>query len=112
MGDDDAKHAFLFSNDADGIVCPIGAHIRCVNHRSVDDPQARRGFVNNLMSTIGFSGTAMHDAVASARFHRLSRRGRPYGPVIVPSDAMQGTCTDEEFGLYFLLLQYRHRLTV
>ncbi|KAF2877720.1 putative iron-dependent peroxidase [Massariosphaeria phaeospora] len=107
-GTDDARNAFLFADDADGLVCPIGAHIRRVNPRSADDPQGRHGFVRNLISTLGFSGTAMHDAVASARFHRLSRRGRPYGPVVAPHAAMQGTGAGagagQESGLHFLCL--------
>tara|TARA_R110002003_G_scaffold121_35_gene10931 strand:- start:1194 stop:2621 length:1428 start_codon:yes stop_codon:yes gene_type:complete len=104
MGTDDPRNAFLFAKDADGRVCPIGAHIRRVNPRSGDDPQGRHGFLRNLISTVGFSGTAMHDAVASARFHRLSRRGRPYGPVIEPQATMQGKGADQESGLHFLCL--------
>jgi deferrochelatase/peroxidase EfeB len=104
MGTDDTRNAFLFADDANGIVCPIGAHIRRVNPRSVDDPQGGPGFLRNLISTLGFSGTAMHDAVASARFHRLSRRGRPYGAVIGPQAAMQGTGAGQETGLHFLCL--------
>lgn len=103
-GTNDPRNAFLFADDADGLVCPIGAHIRRVNPRSVDDPHGRHGFLRNLISALGFSGTAMHDAVASARFHRLSRRGRPYGPVIVPQAAMQGTGAGQETGLHFLCL--------
>lgn len=104
MGNNDPRNAFLFAKDADGSVCPVGAHIRRVNPRSGDDPQGRHGFLRNLISTVGFSGTAMHDAVASARFHRLTRRGRPYGPVIEPQAAMQGAGADQETGLHFLCL--------
>lgn len=104
MGTDDPRNAFLFVEDADGRVCPIGAHIRRVNPRSGDDPQGHHGFLRNLISLLGFSGTAMHDAVASTRFHRLSRRGRPYGPVIAPQAAMKGTGADQETGLHFLCL--------
>jgi Dyp-type peroxidase family len=104
MGTNDPHNAFLFADDADGLVCPIGAHIRRVNPRSVDDPQAGHSFLRNLISTLGFSGSAMHDAVASARFHRLTRRGRPYGPVTVPQAAMEGTGTGQESGLHFLCL--------
>jgi deferrochelatase/peroxidase EfeB len=104
MGTHDPRNAFQFSKDPDGRICPIGAHIRRVNPRSGDDPQGRRGFLRDLISTLGFSGTAMHDAVASARFHRILRRGRPYGPVIVPQAAMQGTGADQETGLHFVCL--------
>ena len=103
-GDDDPRNAFLFCNDPDGLNCPIGAHIRRVNPRSSDDPQGRHGFFRDLVSSLGLSGTAMHDAVASSRFHRLVRRGRPYGPVVLPQAAMQGDAPDAETGLHFLCL--------
>ncbi len=104
MGNDDPRNDFLFAADPDGITCPIGAHIRRVNPRSGDDPQGRHGFLRDLISSIGLSGTAMHDTVASARFHRLVRRGRPYGPVVSPQAAMQGEGADQEIGLHFLCL--------
>jgi Dyp-type peroxidase family len=95
---------FTFRSDPDGLICPIGAHIRRVNPRSSDDPQGRHGFLRDLISSLGLSGTAMHDAVASARFHRLVRRGRPYGPTLSPRDAMQGNAAAAESGLHFLCL--------
>lgn len=102
-GEGDPRNAFLFRADPDGAICPVGAHIRRVNPRSSDDPQGRHGFFRDLVSSVGLSGTAMHDAVASARFHRLVRRGRPYGPAISPQDAMHGG-GGEESGLHFLCL--------
>lgn len=104
MGANDPRNAFQFAKDPDGRLCPIGAHIRRVNPRSGDDPQGRHGFLRDLISTVGLSGTAMHDAVASARFHRLLRRSRSYGPTIVPQAAMQGTGADQEAGLHFICL--------
>jgi len=104
MGTTDSRNAFQFAQDPDGHVCPIGAHIRRVNPRSGDDPNGRHGFLRDLISTVGFSGTAMHDAVASVRFHRLLRRGRPYGPVISPQAAMQGARGAQETGLHFVCL--------
>jgi Dyp-type peroxidase family len=103
-GNDDPRNAFLFGGDPDGRTCPIGAHIRRVNPRSGDDPQGRHGFFRDVVSSLGLSGTALHDAVASARFHRLARRGRPYGPAVSPQDAMRGDTTGEECGLHFLCL--------
>jgi len=102
MGTDDPRNAFKFADDPDGRICPIGAHIRRVNPRSGDDPQGRHGFIRDLISSVGFSGTAMHDAVASARFHRVLRRSRPYGPLIAPQAAMQGAGGDQEIGLHFI----------
>ncbi|ERF76995.1 hypothetical protein EPUS_06863 [Endocarpon pusillum Z07020] len=66
MGTDDPRNAFLFGEDRNGCVCPIGAHIRRVNPRSSDDPEGRHGFLRDLISSVGFSGasTACPAAVA------------------------------------------------
>ncbi len=103
-GNDEPRNAFLFRSDPDGFACPVGAHIRRVNPRSGDDPQGRHGFLRDVISSIGLSGTAMHDAVASTRFHRLVRRGRPYGPVVSPQAAMRGEAPEQETGLHFMCL--------
>lgn len=100
------KNEFGFDADPDGICCPIGAHIRRANPRSGDDPGGNRGFIGNIVASLGLKGSAIHDAVASARFHRILRRGRSYGPVISPADAMTGPRRDgeEEAGLHFICL--------
>lgn len=99
------KNDFTYSSDPDGLCCPIGAHIRRANPRSGDDPRGNRGFLANIVASLGLSGTAMHDAVASARFHRLMRRGRSYGPRIDPVDAMSGKAgAKEKPGLHFICL--------
>jgi len=100
------RNDFSYASDPDGICCPIGAHIRRANPRSGDDPNGRRGFAYDVLSSLGLKGTAMHDAVASARFHRILRRGRSYGPVIEPADAMSGDppTDEEEAGLHFICL--------
>lgn len=103
-GEKDPRNAFLFAADPNGITCPIGAHVRRVNPRSGDDPQGRHGFLRDVISSVGLSGTAMHDTVASARFHRLIRRGRPYGPSTSPEAAIRGEGSDQEAGLHFLCL--------
>ena len=106
-GETDANNSFTFASDADGLACPLGSHVRRANPRSSDDPQGRRGPVRDLISSIGLKGTAMHDAVAAARFHRILRRGRPYGPEVSISDAIAGPGTSpegEEAGLHFLCL--------
>jgi hypothetical protein len=48
----------------------------------------------------------MHDAVASARFHRIIRRGRGYGPAVDPIEAMTDTppADEPEAGLHFICL--------
>ena len=103
-GETDARNTFTFAADPDGLTCPIGAHIRRANPRSSDDPQGRHGFVRDLIASLGLTGTAIHDAVASARFHRILRRGRTYGTSISPQDAMRGVQLAEEAGLHFICL--------
>jgi Dyp-type peroxidase family len=106
-GEIGANNGFTFADDPDGIVCPLGAHIRRANPRSSDDPQGRRGFLRDVLSSVGLKGTAMHDAVAAARFHRILRRGRPYGPELGIEDAIVGAGAAEqaeEAGLHFLCL--------
>ncbi|MCJ9749056.1 peroxidase [Neorhizobium sp. SHOUNA12A] len=95
---------FLFKGDPDGIVCPLGSHIRRANPRSGDNPHGRRGFLRDLVSAVGLAGKATDDPVASARFHRILRRGRPYGTTITPELAMLPELPHVEAGLHFLCL--------
>ncbi|WP_156799741.1 Dyp-type peroxidase [Novosphingobium resinovorum] len=97
-------NGFTFAGDPDGIACPVGAHVRRANPRSGDDPQGRRGFLRDVVSSLGFKGTAIHDAVASARFHRLLRRGRPYGAAPEPLAVIAGEAVAQECGLHFICL--------
>ncbi|EJL35105.1 hypothetical protein [Novosphingobium sp. AP12] len=97
-------NGFTFASDPDGAICPIGAHIRRANPRSGDDPRGRRGFLGDVVSSLGLKGSAMHDAVASARFHRLLRRGRPYGSAPDPQAAIAGITSEEPRGLHFICL--------
>jgi deferrochelatase/peroxidase EfeB len=99
-----SERDFLFDGDPEGIRCPIASHIRRANPRSGDDPNGRRGFLRDLVSSLGFTGTADRDAVASVRFHRLLRRGRPYGAMIDPLQAMGLETMPEPTGLHFLCL--------
>jgi len=70
---------FDFDADPDGLRCPLGAHIRRVNPRTADMPAGTGGLVSQLVRTLGLAQDARrHDLVASARFHRLLRRGREY----------------------------------
>jgi deferrochelatase/peroxidase EfeB len=95
---------FTFAGDPDGRICPIGAHIRRANPRSGDDPHGDRGTVANLLATLGFKGSPREDAVAPARFHRILRRGRPYGALRTAHEALSGAASPEPSGLYFICL--------
>ena len=97
-------NSFLFQDDPEGLVCPLGAHIRRANPRSGDAQPGRHGLIGNLLSTLGLVGDAANDAVASARFHRLLRRGRPYGETLTPQQAMRPDQPKVEAGLHFMCL--------
>ena len=99
---------FTFDADVDGQVCPVGAHIRRANPRTGDHPPGVEGFWSWAMSTLGFRRRrdglkGRHDLVASTRFHRLVRRGREYGSVLSPEDALQPG-PEAERGLHFICL--------
>lgn len=98
------RNAFTFANDPDGQVCPIGSHIRRANPRLGDHPAGNRDFLDNLFGSMGFVKTPMHDAAAPSRFHRLLRRGRPYGDTIPPKEAMKPDAAPVKAGLHFLCL--------
>ena len=108
----DENGDFRLADDSEGRHCPIGSHVQRANPRSGDDPQGDRGLVRNFIATVGFSGTAQADAVASSRFHRMLRRGRPYGRLhpaaesLAALDCESGTEAEyeAETGLYFVCL--------
>ena len=87
---------FNFGKDPDGTACPYGAHIRRANPRNADLPDGTRGWVDQLIRTLGFARTHPHDdLLASTRFHRVLRRGRAY--------VSKGQAS-EETGLRFICL--------
>jgi deferrochelatase/peroxidase EfeB len=99
---------FVYDADADGHVCPVGAHIRRANPRTGDHPPGVGGPWSWLLSTLGFrrrpdKRAGRHDLVASARFLRIVRRGREYGEVVSPEDAL-APGPDAERGLHFVCL--------
>lgn len=98
------KNGFDFSGDADGHICPLASHIRRANPRLGDHPAGNTDWLGNLLGSLGFGGSAMHDAVASSRFHRILRRGRPYGEFCPYDQAMQPDAPKVRAGLHFLCL--------
>ena len=125
-GDRDVN-GFLFDADPDGLSCPIGAHIRRANPRTGDAPPGADGAIDNLLATLGLTTRRQRDptsstlpweknttvwpylrheddAIASARFHRILRRGREYGAKIDRAAALDPSTPDPEAGLQFICL--------
>jgi deferrochelatase/peroxidase EfeB len=127
----DERHSdlndFLFDTDPDGLSCPVGAHIRRANPRTGDAPGGRKGPFDSLLTMLGLttrrdrratSSTlpwprnttvwpfvrSEDDAVASARFHRILRRGREYGSKLDRHLALDPAITAPEAGIHFLCL--------
>lgn len=97
-------NAFTFDADPAGNHCPIGAHIRRTNPRTADLPPGGDGLVSRLIRTLGLnSESRARDLAASARFHRLLRRGREYGTQVTPEQAVR-LQTPVESGLHFMCL--------
>jgi deferrochelatase/peroxidase EfeB len=102
--EDRARNGFDFLQDKEGYGCPIAAHIRRANPRTGDFPEGHQSFIVKLLTILGLIGTAEADAVASARFHRLIRRGREYGRDLKPADAVLPDAPDPQSGLHFICL--------
>ena len=99
------ENHFTYDQDPDGNRCPVGAHIRRSNPRTGDFPPGVTGFFTRLIRILGFGRNHPHeDLVASTRFHRLLRRGRGYGPVLTPEQALKPEALEAERGLQFICL--------
>jgi Dyp-type peroxidase family len=86
-----SEDRFLFrAGDADGLACPIGAHIRRANPRD------------------GFILVNASDSIALSNRHRLLRRGRSYGPALAdsmkPEDVLTRGPDGIDRGLCFICL--------
>lgn len=100
----DHGNHFIFDLDPKGNHCPISAHIRRANPRTGDFPPGVTGFISRLIKILGFGKDPDQDLVASTRFHRLLRRGRSYGPVLIPEDAVKPEASAAEHGIQFVCL--------
>jgi deferrochelatase/peroxidase EfeB len=124
---DASRNGFLFDTDPDGLSCPLGAHIRRANPRTGDAPGGRRGPLDRLLIMLGLtirrarrptSSTlpwprnttvwpfirSEDDAIASARFHRILRRGREYGIKLDRKEALDPATSDPQAGIHFICL--------
>lgn len=100
------QNLFTYNSDVEGTGCPYGAHIRRANPRTADIPGNPRELISTLIHTLGFGNTNIRDdLIASARFHRILRRGREYGPELTPDEALEPTPgNDPERGLQFVAI--------
>ena len=121
------RNGFVFDADPDGLSCPIGSHIRRANPRTGDAPAGGRGPIDNLLTMLGLTVRRLRkptastlpwpqnttvwpflrsqdDAIASARFHRILRRGREYGKEIDRAAALDPATPDPEAGIQFICL--------
>lgn len=105
IGEKEHTNYFTYHDDPNGFRCPIGAHIRRSNPRTGDFPPGVTGFLTRLLKMFGFCQRRQdEDLIASSRFHRLLRRGRGYGPVLPPEEAIKPDAPAGERGLEFVVL--------
>lgn len=81
---------FAYIDDAEGLKCPLGAHIRRANPRDMLEPSPEES----------------RNAVGR---HRLLRRGRPYGPPAIGTPRERAEADGAERGLVFIALNASFR---
>lgn len=83
----DANDFAYHHEDPHGFKCPKGSHIRRTHPRDSLDPDP---------------GTAK--SIEVGKRHRIARRGRQYGSMLSPDDAMSSMNDTEERGLHFICI--------
>ena len=103
--DEICLNQFTFAKDPDGARCPFGAHVHRANPRNPDFPGRPTG-LEKLVTMLGFGPRGFRDDLMSpVRFHRILRRGREYGPELLPEDAVRDDPSDHSRrGLHFVCL--------
>jgi Dyp-type peroxidase family len=104
--DDIRQNSFTFGTDPDGLACPFGAHIRRANPRNSDLPGGPgQSLISWLLRKLGLKQDGPRaDVLSSSRFHRIIRRGRPFGALIDREEALKGEEPGFESGIYFIAL--------
>ena len=92
--------------DPDGLACPFGAHIRRANPRNSDLPGGPgQSLIYWLLRMLGLKQDGpREDVLSSSRFHRIIRRGRPFGTYIDREEALKYEKPGFESGIYFIAL--------
>jgi len=100
-----AKNNFDFDDDPRGVQCPLASHVRRSNPRTGDFPPGRMWLLTRLLRILGFDRKhRTQDLIASTRFHRILRRGRPYGPTLSTEQALANAAASDPMGLNFACL--------
>jgi Dyp-type peroxidase family len=104
--DEAGENRFTYEGDPSGSACPFGAHIRRANPRNPDFPGRPASFLKRVITMLGFGPKGFRDDLMSpVRFHRILRRGREYGPGLLPEDALSPALPNEPArGLHFICL--------
>jgi Dyp-type peroxidase family len=101
-----AQNNFNYGDDKNGLRCPLGSHIRRTNPRNADMPTGTTTWLQRLLRALGFPREELRqDVISSTRFHRLLRRGREYGTLLTPEDALvTSSAATEPRGIFFICL--------
>jgi deferrochelatase/peroxidase EfeB len=99
------RNGFTYQSDRDGLLCPIGAHVRRANPRTGDLPGGRQGWIAQADRSLNFFRSDLRDDLISAsRFHRILRRGREFGTHLTAEEAVRPDAPDPESGIHFICL--------